>query len=41
VTSAQVQNLGRPLGLGTATTQLIAPGTVYGDRETQLDVRFG
>src|SRR5262249_30689599 len=32
VTSAQVQNLGRPLGLGTAAAQLIAPGTLYGDR---------
>ena len=41
VTSAQVQNLGRPLGLGTAAAQLIAPGTVYGDRVTQVDVRFG
>src|SRR5262249_23122918 len=41
VTSAQVQNLGRPLGLGTAAAQLIAPGTMYGDRLTQLDVRFG
>ncbi|MBI3494285.1 MAG: hypothetical protein HY047_21260 [Acidobacteria bacterium] len=41
VTSAQVQNLGRALGVGTATTQLIAPGTVYGDRMTQVDVRFG
>jgi Carboxypeptidase regulatory-like domain/TonB-dependent Receptor Plug Domain len=41
VGSAQVQNLGRPLGLGFATTQLIAPGTVYGDRFTQVDVRFG
>ncbi|HYM23797.1 MAG TPA: TonB-dependent receptor plug domain-containing protein, partial [Vicinamibacterales bacterium] len=41
VSSAQVQNLGRNLGLGTAATQLIAPGTEYGDRVTQLDVRFG
>jgi carboxypeptidase family protein len=41
VTSAQVQNLARPLGLGTAATQLIAPGTMYGDRVTQVDVRFG
>jgi hypothetical protein len=41
VTSSQVQNLGRNLGLGTATTQLIAPGTMYGDRVTQVDVRFG
>jgi hypothetical protein len=41
VTSAQVQNLGRPLGVGTAATQLIAPGTMYGDRVTQLDLRVG
>ncbi|MBZ5559438.1 MAG: carboxypeptidase regulatory-like domain-containing protein [Acidobacteriia bacterium] len=41
VTSAQVTGLGRPLGLGTAATQLIAPGTMYGDRVTQLDARFG
>ena len=41
VTSAQVQNLGRPLSTGSATTQLIAPGTLYGDRYTQVDVRFG
>jgi hypothetical protein len=41
VTSAQAQNLNRPLGVGTAAAQLIAPGTMYGDRVTQLDVRFG
>jgi len=41
VLSSQVQNLGRPLGVSTAATQLIAPGTLYGDRITQLDVRFG
>jgi len=41
VTSAQAQNLGRPLGVGTAAAQLIAPGTMYGDRVTQVDVRFG
>jgi hypothetical protein len=41
VTAAQVQNLGRALGTSTATTALIAPGTLYGDRVTQLDVRFG
>ncbi|MBI3401859.1 MAG: TonB-dependent receptor [Acidobacteria bacterium] len=41
VTSAQVTGLGRALGLGTATTQLIAPGTQYGDRVTQMDVRVG
>jgi hypothetical protein len=36
-----VQNLGRPLGVGSAGAQLIAPGTMYGSRVTQLDVRFG
>ncbi len=42
VTSAQVTGLpNRGLGLGTATTQLIAPGTMYGDRVTQVDVRVG
>jgi len=41
VTAAQVQNLGRPLGTSTATTALIAPGTMYGDRVTQVDVRLG
>src|SRR5262249_32088835 len=37
VTSAQVQNLGRALGTGTAVAALIAPGTMYGDRVTQVD----
>jgi hypothetical protein len=41
VTSSQVSGINRPLGLGTATTQLIAPGTMYGDRVTQLDLRLG
>jgi hypothetical protein len=41
VTSAQTQNLGRPLGLGTSATQLVAPGTLYGPRVTQLDFRLG
>jgi hypothetical protein len=41
VTSAQAQNLGRPLGIGTAAAQLIAPGTQYGNRVTQVDLRFG
>jgi hypothetical protein len=41
VTAAQVQNLGRPLGTSTATTALIAPGTMYGSRVTQLDARIG
>jgi hypothetical protein len=41
VTSATVQGLGRNLGTGSATTQLIAPFTMFGDRLTQVDVRFG
>jgi Carboxypeptidase regulatory-like domain/TonB-dependent Receptor Plug Domain len=41
VTAAQVQNLGRPLGTSTATTALIAPGTIYGARVTQIDARLG
>jgi hypothetical protein len=41
VTAAQVQNLGRPLGTSTATTALIAPGTMYGARVTQIDARLG
>lgn len=40
-TNATVQNLDRNLNTGSATTGLIAPGTLYGDRFTQLDVRFG
>ena len=41
VTNATVQNLGRNLNSGSASTGLIAPGTLYGDRFTQVDVRFG
>ena len=41
VTSALVQGLGRNLGTGSATTQLIAPFTMFGDRLTQVDLRFG
>jgi hypothetical protein len=41
VTSAQTQNISRPLGLGTAATQLIAPGTLYDPRVTQVDFRVG
>ena len=42
-TSAQVaQSLGRPLSTAnTATVNVIQPGTVYGDRLNQLDVRVG
>ena len=41
VNDTLVQNLGRNLSAGTASTGLIAPGTLYGDRFTQMDVRFG
>jgi hypothetical protein len=37
---ATVTNLGRAVTGGAATTQLIAPGTQYGDRITQVDARF-
>jgi len=33
--------LGRAVTGGTQTTQLIAPGTLYQDRFTQVDLRFG
>jgi hypothetical protein len=41
VTSSQVaQSLGRNLSAGTATVQLVAPGSLYGDRLYQLDGRL-
>jgi hypothetical protein len=40
-TNATVQNLGRNLVAGSAVTGLIPPGTLYGDRFQQVDVRFG
>jgi hypothetical protein len=40
VTSAQVQGLGRPLTFGTMTVPLVPPGTMFGDRIYQLDLRF-
>jgi hypothetical protein len=41
VTSGQVAaSLGRNLSSGTATVQLLAPGTVFGDRLNQLDYRL-
>jgi len=41
IPAAQVQNLGRALGTSTATAALISPGTMYGDRVTQVDFRIG
>ena len=40
VASSSQTSLGRPLSLGTATVNLIAPGTQYGDRLNQVDVRL-
>jgi hypothetical protein len=40
VVNSSQTTLGRPLSVGTATTNLIAPGTEYGDRVNQLDVRI-
>ncbi|HXD73177.1 MAG TPA: hypothetical protein VN628_05560, partial [Vicinamibacterales bacterium] len=40
VTSALVSGLGRNLSAGNATVDLIAPGTMYGDRLNQLDFRL-
>jgi hypothetical protein len=41
-TSAQVaQSLGRPLSsAATVTTSVVQPGTLYGERRNQVDVRF-
>jgi hypothetical protein len=39
VTNAQVQGLGRNLSSGSATVPLIQPGTMFGSRVTQLDLR--
>jgi hypothetical protein len=41
VNSAQTQGLSRPLSSGTATIALIQPGTVFGDRTYQVDLRLG
>jgi hypothetical protein len=41
IDSNQAIGLGRPLSVGQATTQLIAPGTIFGDRVQQIDIRFG
>jgi hypothetical protein len=41
ITSAQALGLGRALSGGTATVPLIKPGTIFGERMTQLDLRLG
>ena len=41
VVASSGTTLNRPLSLNTATVNLIAPGTQYGDRVNQVDVRFG
>jgi carboxypeptidase family protein len=41
VTAAQAEGLGRAFsGTSTRTIQLIEPGTLYGDRRSQLDLRL-
>jgi hypothetical protein len=40
VVSSAETTLGRPLSLGTAIVNLLAPGTEFGDRVNQIDVRF-
>jgi hypothetical protein len=40
-TSSQIApSLGRPLSTATATVNLVAPGSIFGDRMNQVDVRF-
>jgi hypothetical protein len=41
VTSVQALGLGRALSGGTATVPLIQPGTMFGERMTQVDLRLG
>lgn len=41
VTSAQTIGLGRNLTAGSATVPLIKPGTIFGDRMNQIDLRLG
>jgi len=41
ITNAQALGLGRTLSGGSATVPLIAPGTMFGDRMNQVDLRVG
>jgi len=41
ITNAQAVGLGRNLSGGSATVPLIAPGTMFGDRMNQIDLRVG
>lgn len=41
ITNAQAVGLGRNLTAGTATVPLIQPGTLFGDRLSQVDIRLG
>lgn len=37
---AQIESLARPLNASTVTIPIVPPGTLYGDRLSQLDVRL-